>query len=1112
MLKVLKSYLRTYLKQWIETIGLVLFVTIISMAIIGMLVSPLQLMRKNNQIKAQSNEWNYSLISKPTQFENNFTYEYFVDDSTEYGISPIIDKGSDPNNYGILSQTGYDTLLSKDGDPRTNSDAQLAWGQDLKLLLNTYFNYTENPTSFTDTGGQPILASEFFNPTFKDKLKNYYNDVSYYVNSKVMLKHQDKFAFSYDLTFYYEVFKNSTNVVPDYYLYITNGTENINPITKTWIDNLIITQGVNDLKNNKIVITDKFAKDNNYQIGSSLDFWILGTIIPELNQPTISGFGTKIDTLSQASDFPMTGDAKKYAAVFVNENILQELYSKAWQQPNKTNSFKFHIDQRVTFINGSDYQTLKNMFSATNDQDKTIYDMGTTVLTSFGNLKPVSSINSMNMMVTIYTILGVVMIILAFVFISFVMKKEINKTRKQLGIFKALGYQTSELSWIFTVKTLITILLGVICGYLISIPLQIYMYGQFEKIVTFAYNQVYYAAGFMIILFIVIPSFFTVASYISTFLYIKEPVLSLVNNGAKATKKVRTGLVYRSLAKRGKVFTWRLQLAFTARNKGKFVLVIILFFYSSFILILMLGAVGVGKSIVSGMFNNLNPNLDHQETFRNFPKTNSNDKGKLTVTDNFYQKLDFKYQTYQNVEDINFNNNSADLFHQDVIKIDPTAPDAKDQYFDLFNKYQVVNGSVNQHLYLRDLQTIFLATQNSSSVKAGVVDPSQYSAFSSLMLNSLMMGANANTIVTFNELWYNPTNETTVYGLSVVPNGNLDENNMQIIGLSNDQKIGGLYTSAFSWKGINNEQITKIFADYNSIDNTIPGIISIKLAKDGKYKIGDTIKVKSATPNKIGVNVKVEGIIKNDIIGANIYTGYHNLINNLFVPNTIDPNDPSKNIYTGLYSQQQLYEGKIDLNNMENSISKLKFIGNNLSIDASPGQTLLEALTNLQTQAVSATLVSATSNFSMLPLNILKSSIDDMLDKQNNLMILFEVLTALIVLILLTVVVIVIIDEVMPIILTMKAIGYKNSQINFAIMGSYVIAIVIIFIVSWLASMLAWQGIGLLLYSLFKIVIDIPIDYQGPLIALAVITVILGTSWLVAMNTIKRRKVTQITE
>ncbi|WP_236682148.1 hypothetical protein [Spiroplasma eriocheiris] len=68
MRKVLKSYLRTYLKQWIETIGLILFVTIISMAIIGMLASPLQLMGKNNQIKAQSNEWNYSLISKPMQF------------------------------------------------------------------------------------------------------------------------------------------------------------------------------------------------------------------------------------------------------------------------------------------------------------------------------------------------------------------------------------------------------------------------------------------------------------------------------------------------------------------------------------------------------------------------------------------------------------------------------------------------------------------------------------------------------------------------------------------------------------------------------------------------------------------------------------------------------------------------------------------------------------------------------------------------------------------------------------------------------------------------------------------------------------------------------------
>jgi len=48
--------------------------------------------------------------------------------------------------------------------------------------------------------------------------------------------------------------------------------------------------------------------------------------------------------------------------------------------------------------------------------------------------------------VIIYITLGVTVLVLAFIFINFTLKKEMNETRRQLGIFKSFGYKVIELS------------------------------------------------------------------------------------------------------------------------------------------------------------------------------------------------------------------------------------------------------------------------------------------------------------------------------------------------------------------------------------------------------------------------------------------------------------------------------------------------------------------------------------------------------------------------------------------------------------------------------------------------------------------------------------------
>lgn len=56
------------------------------------------------------------------------------------------------------------------------------------------------------------------------------------------------------------------------------------------------------------------------------------------------------------------------------------------------------------------------------------------------------SLNNLKIQVMIYLILGVVVLVLAFIFINFSIRKELNETRKQIGIFKSFGYKIAELS------------------------------------------------------------------------------------------------------------------------------------------------------------------------------------------------------------------------------------------------------------------------------------------------------------------------------------------------------------------------------------------------------------------------------------------------------------------------------------------------------------------------------------------------------------------------------------------------------------------------------------------------------------------------------------------
>jgi ABC-type antimicrobial peptide transport system permease subunit len=70
----------------------------------------------------------------------------------------------------------------------------------------------------------------------------------------------------------------------------------------------------------------------------------------------------------------------------------------------------------------------------------------TGALRGFETSQANKQLNRLQVIVNVFLILGVVVLLLSFVFINFIIKKELNETRKQIGIFKSFGYKISELS------------------------------------------------------------------------------------------------------------------------------------------------------------------------------------------------------------------------------------------------------------------------------------------------------------------------------------------------------------------------------------------------------------------------------------------------------------------------------------------------------------------------------------------------------------------------------------------------------------------------------------------------------------------------------------------
>ncbi|AGR41517.1 ABC transporter permease [Spiroplasma taiwanense] len=665
MNNIFKSYIKLFIKSWVETLGTIIFLIIFTMLIMGMLATPLQLSLKASSIKRETSTWQEQRQTDG-KLSEDFIEKFFTPENQING-SVVITKVKDKEIKidfpieGWFSEKSIDAINkyleslkveieeSCNDSNETNCEENYKKSEKNSLvssLFNSYKIYHDSKElilSINEDGEENKLKiNEIFTPTAIEILNSNNRSLNSYIIDQIISQLS---SFEGNSNFNYSNFNNVSKNFRDsatnkQYLYFISSVGSLIQNSQN-LNNLVLQEGRLPTENNEIILNDAFMKKQNLSIGDNIK-------ISENYEFKIVGIGIKYSTLSPIGFSSFSDSIDNYAQIFTtddffksNENysfkniFLNEEKNPSWEQSTASGKrFRFWSETYVNNYN-LDISINEILTESSSDDFPLIFNSGSAVFKEMTSHSVIKNLTNLYIITWIYAVIGGILFILAFFFILFVLKKEINNTRRQLGVFKSLGYKTSELTWIFAVKTFITMIIAIAIGYLLSMPFQIdSATKQFNTYVIFDYQIIYSNVLFLFILIIGVPLIFSLFSYLSIFKYLSEGALALLSSGPKKSNfdwlililKIIfwpaliyfffNWLILKILKNKNFGFTFRMQHAFVSTGKGKFALIMGLFAFSSFLFTLQLRTMPIIENMIDGAYNIYSPETNHLYNFK----------------------------------------------------------------------------------------------------------------------------------------------------------------------------------------------------------------------------------------------------------------------------------------------------------------------------------------------------------------------------------------------------------------------------------------------------------------------------------------------------------------
>ncbi|AGM25237.1 ABC transporter permease [Spiroplasma chrysopicola] len=1067
MRQILKSYLKAYFKNWIESIGLVLFIVIIVATVAGVLSGALQFKIIYNNIANSSQEWDYYFTGR-SPYKPKFIQDYYLNNifvNQDGNSETVTDSGESIIDKNSQWWKSVKTSCAKNSNPANQTTCE-----DLaitKKLNDVYQNQGIAPQEGLTPSALTYLAK--FN-------YNRWNELLIRILKAPRLEWG--FAISNEI-----IAKNSKD---------NNLTLNFVPTPLTDLTNkqvanfnqLHLFSGELPGEDNTIAVSSLFAKQHNLNIGSEIS---LGDNAPSF---TISGIGNTLDTMLElkplGSAHPNASGLNNFGVIYLPQSKIYQLLGSSWFYDNeKTLDYVLSTQQKVMIkLNNSGQQTLLALKKALGQ----VFVNPSGTLLSFSESNLAVQMQNINLQIILYTVLGSVLLGLGFIFINYAMKKEMNKTRRQIGIFKAFGYRTSELAWVFTVKFFITMLLGALVGYAISIPIQVYVNKLYTVGLLIPFDLIYIAWWFLVLLFVGMPVLFTVISFALILMYLKQASLDLINLASK--KHITFFTTFLKTITIKTPFLFRLQLSFMMRTFSKWLIVMVIFFISSLLFILQFNASDIFKQLIARTNLIYQNSVDHKFDFgtkltaSEVKNIGGQETLKLLNVDNF--RLIPTLNPEETAQA------SLQTFHSLVQSI-VGQRECKD--LAKFLLYQ----PIYQSIYFNDLLAVIKFAKSCDNVESF---PGWLTNIEKL--SSQLDQTKVKTIISFNQLMYNPNTETLGITLLVSPS----ENEQTVI---DDITIKGLSQTLandfYYLPGISQNVISEVI-DFSSGRTNIPAIISKKMAKLANLNLNDHYQfVVKNTIGSFPITIIVKGIINDDTIRHNIFIS-EQAIQNYYRDwqGAIIPT-----FYNNLLSKNELIKEKINIKEVLMQKQSFKVTVQNLTLNLFNQRldvTIKELLLNNFDGDNIATFTNL-NNVTMINLERLLLAAG--MELFNNSLLILQVLNGIIIFIILAVVITSVIDEASDVILTMRALGYRTRDINFIVIGNYILGIFFVFIAAYLLSLLIWHFVLAMVFTNYKLVINLPLNWKTPVLTGTIIVLILGFAWILAMNLIKKRKLQELT-
>ncbi|WP_381414797.1 ABC transporter permease [Spiroplasma endosymbiont of Anurida maritima] len=507
---------------------------------------------KKNEIQNKSGEWDY--------YFNNEVDAVFKETFLE--PEPFM-------NYYINNNYIVDDFLLKSDDVNINSERYLD-DQVVEVLSLLEKLRLDQPEDYTEDVRNDYKISEvFFNILKNENFEYWENYLKTYNNT-------NKFKLSFSTALNYWNKNKNTN----YFMTYEND--------QNYSNKILLQHGSLPTTNNEVVINYKYATSNNLNIGDMI-------FIDHINEYfKISGIGNPLNNiapkLSLQTNFSL--NLANVADYFFANNLYMSFSHDKYNE--------LYLQH---FNNDSLLQNTKNMdeIFITNLTNVDSYEFAKEE--EYWSIIPysksffVNTLNTFNLLTVIYAALFFILIFLIIFFMHFIIKKELNNTKKQIAVFKAFGYNEILLALAFSIKYFIIVTIGTLLGMGLGLPFQIFANNLYFKFLELPIIPLYFDLRMILIIFVVVPTLVFTAGFLYNIFYFKKSHHSLIMSTQENFKPKKNNLYKNYKKKKLKHFLFKLNFKNFTLNKGKFFGVFAVFFFASFILLFTLSATNVIDSM-----------------------------------------------------------------------------------------------------------------------------------------------------------------------------------------------------------------------------------------------------------------------------------------------------------------------------------------------------------------------------------------------------------------------------------------------------------------------------------------------------------------------------------